>query len=388
MGALRIYLAISVVFHHCRFSNYASPTHMDGGVSVLLFFIISGFYISYIFNEKYSKLENPIKTFYTGRFLRIFPLYLVILAFAILFFRSINQPSVFTSQLHLSDGFRGFLVLSNVFIFGQDFFNIFVEDMANKSPLSNHIFAFLQSQNAADIASNPVYVLIGQAWSLSIELIFYAVAPFVVTRKKLVISLLLSSLVLRYIFYAAGFPPVPYQIRFFPTVFVFFLLGNISYFLYKELQLRKLPMQTIGGGILLVATLFVVSSAHHNIGILPGANFDTPSHWLLYIAITLAIPFLFAYSKNSPIDNFLGEFSYPVYLVHGLILGYMVQPIQSLSVSGPILVAVYSLFFSWLLIFTVVKPCDAIKIRILKNRTTLEVPPQRSNAASALEPSN
>src|SRR5262249_49614026 len=34
----------------------------------------------------------------------------------------------------------------------------------------------------------------------------------------------------------------------------------------------------------------------------------------------LSLPFLFALSKDSKADNFIGEFSYPVYLVHHLII--------------------------------------------------------------------
>ena len=374
MGILRIYLAISVVLHHCQFRDFPTPTHMDGGVSVLLFFIISGFYITLILNEKYNKLSNPIQSFYMGRAIRIFPLYLTILLFAIIFFRSINQPSVFTDQLGLSNISRLGLVLSNIFIVGQDVFNIIVEDIRNGSPLSKPLMHILESQGAAQVASNPVYVLIGQAWSLSIELLFYLFAPFIVCSQKRVLILIIASALVRTALYFYGFSSVPYAIRFFPSVLVFFLLGSISYFIYRELNDRKIQLQQIGAGILAISVIFAVAAAHRNIGILNGADFDTPTHWALYIAITVSLPFLFSFTRESKIDNFIGEFSYPIYLVHGLVLGYMVQPIKNLTISGPMLVVGFSMFFSWLLIYTVVKPCNKIKTKQLQKKYIVNAP--------------
>jgi len=364
MGILRIYLAISVVLHHCQFKYFQTPTHMDGGVSVLLFFIISGFYVSFIFNEKYNSLSNPIRAFYIGRVIRIFPLYLVILVFAIIFFRSINQPSVFTSQLGLSGISRLSIVLSNIFIFGQDLFNIVVEDIRYGSPLSALFSRILQSQGASGIASNPVYVLVGQAWSLSIELLFYLCAPFISTSRRRVLVLLIASILIRFILNVSGFSSVPYAIRFFPSVLVFFLMGNVAYFIYRELNVREIPAKQIGASILVVSVLWSIALAQRNIGILNGADFDTSRHWLLYIAVMLALPFLFSFTRESKLDNFIGEFSYPIYLVHGLVLGYMVAPIQTLSISGPALVVGYSVFFSWLLMYAVVKPCNNYKIEL------------------------
>lgn len=38
--------------------------------------------------------------------------------------------------------------------------------------------------------------------------------------------------------------------------------------------------------------------------------------WSLYAAMAIALPFIFQYSKSKPIDRFLGELSYPVYISH------------------------------------------------------------------------
>jgi len=366
VGLIRLYLALSVLLHHCHFQNFKSPSHLDGGVSVILFFIISGFYIAFVLNEKYCDIKNGVSAFYYGRAVRIFPVYLIVLLFCIIFYRSINQPSIFTDQLGLSLKARYLILLSNVFIFGQDLFNVVVEDVKNGSPLSHKIVEALNDNGAINIQSNPVYVLIGQAWSLSIELYFYLLAPFVVRNKFRIALLLIASLFARYAVLDHGFPSVPYTIRFFPSVLSFFLIGSISYHIYKIASKNYLHTSVyIGRMFLLIFVVFTAFSAPLNIKFMPGGNFDTIHHWLLYSSFALIIPFIFLYSKNSKIDGFLGEFSYPIYVVHGLVLGYMVQPINGLTINGPLLVITYSMFFSWLLICAIIKPLENAKHRRL-----------------------
>lgn len=363
MGLIRLYLALSVLLHHCHFQNFKSPSHLDGGVSVILFFIISGFYITFVLNEKYFQLKNCVSIFYYGRMVRIFPLYLTVLLFCIVFFRSINQPSIFTDSLGLSLWARYSILLSNIVIFGQDLFNVIVEDVKNGSPITGELVEVLNNNGAINIQSNPVYVLIGQAWSLSIELYFYLLAPFIVRDKMRIALLLLASLFIRYILLDYGFPSVPYTIRFLPSVLLFFLMGSISYQIYKFIATKAYISKKIGSVFLLAFVVFVSSSVHLNTKFLPGADFDTITHWFLYISFALIMPFVFICSKNSKIDAFLGEFSFPVYVIHGLVLGYMVQPINDLTINGPLLVIVYSMFFSWLLIRAIIKPFENEKRR-------------------------
>ncbi|AON56462.1 acyltransferase family protein [Herbaspirillum seropedicae] len=364
MGLIRLYLALSVLLHHCHFPGFGSPSHLDGGVAVILFYIISGFYITFILHEKYYRLENCLSAFYYGRLVRIFPLYLIVLLFCILFYRSINQPSIFTDSLGLSLEARGLIVLSNLVVFGQDLFNVVVEDIQNGSPITGKVAEILNDNGAIGIRSDPVYVLIGQAWSLAVELCFYLFAPFIVRSKARIVILLLASLCVRFALLGYGFPSVPYSIRFFPSVLLFFLMGGLGYHIYRGVSAWNLPLaRKIGGFLLLVSGILVAATVHLSIKFLPGADFDTVRHWAVYVTLALAIPFVFLYSKDARIDAFLGEFSYPVYLIHGLVLGYMVQPIHGLTISGPLLVIAYSLFFSWLLICAVIRPSENAKNR-------------------------
>src|SRR5260370_42618312 len=73
MGFVRILLGISIVFSHAGkpFGYDMIPTK----TAIQAFFIISGFYMALILNEKYASQKNSYKLFITNRFLRIFPLY-------------------------------------------------------------------------------------------------------------------------------------------------------------------------------------------------------------------------------------------------------------------------------------------------------------------------
>ena len=93
MGLVRIILAISVFLGHA-WPIFPPKIHeMSGGiVSVRLFYIISGYLIAMVLNEKYASLKN----FYLSRALRLLPAYLIILAVTILssciLFLSNNDP--------------------------------------------------------------------------------------------------------------------------------------------------------------------------------------------------------------------------------------------------------------------------------------------------------
>lgn len=118
MGVVRVLLAIAVVFQH----TYG--TQFDGGfMAVQLFFIISGFVISFILVELGS--YPTVLAFYKNRVLRLFPIYYVVAFGSLVLYLGVplvlNNPSPF-QEVYQSIDVPGFLLLifSNIFIFGQD----------------------------------------------------------------------------------------------------------------------------------------------------------------------------------------------------------------------------------------------------------------------------
>ncbi|WP_090201925.1 acyltransferase family protein [Pseudomonas asplenii] len=79
MGLLRTLLAISVIFAH----SYGFVL-VGGQIAVQIFYMISGFLISFIIVEK--KSYSTLKDFYLNRYLRIFPTYAIIATLTLLWF--------------------------------------------------------------------------------------------------------------------------------------------------------------------------------------------------------------------------------------------------------------------------------------------------------------
>ncbi|HEX6001564.1 MAG TPA: acyltransferase family protein, partial [Hyphomicrobiaceae bacterium] len=72
VGIVRLLLAVSVLVGHA--GGEEGFLLLPGNLAVELFFIISGFYMSWVLTEKYdTKTWGGIGTFYQNRFLRLWP---------------------------------------------------------------------------------------------------------------------------------------------------------------------------------------------------------------------------------------------------------------------------------------------------------------------------
>jgi peptidoglycan/LPS O-acetylase OafA/YrhL len=235
MGILRLILAIAVVIAHseaiCGFKL------VNGSVAVQAFYIISGFYMAMILNEKYIGTNHSYKLFITNRFLRLFPVYWVVLlctlfiALVIYFYSNVgilNLYSEYYSFMNLGSFF--FLIFTNLCLFFQDFVMFLGLDTTTGS-------LFLSSNFRE---TNPMlyqFLFIPQAWTIGVELMFYLIAPLLVQTKTKYIAVLIGcSLLLRLILmFGLDLKHDPWTYRFFLTELVFFLAGILAYRIYKQL---------------------------------------------------------------------------------------------------------------------------------------------------------
>lgn len=83
MGLVRFLLATSVLIGHA-FPLFGVK-FVGGMTAVESFFIISGFYMAFVLHEKYDRIKHPYRAFLTNRFLRLFPMYWVVLGIILIF---------------------------------------------------------------------------------------------------------------------------------------------------------------------------------------------------------------------------------------------------------------------------------------------------------------
>jgi peptidoglycan/LPS O-acetylase OafA/YrhL len=160
MGVLRLLLAIAVSFEHLATSSTSPFLWFGGRIAVVIFFIISGFYMGLIYTTKYSQCKNGLMLFYSNRALRIYPVYL----FTLVLFAWTNAGSFFDSRYWHSPDI--FIPLANLLIFGSD--------------------AVLIAGYFRDGALVPATIIVPPVWSLAVELTFYLMVPFIVKRTFVV----------------------------------------------------------------------------------------------------------------------------------------------------------------------------------------------------------
>ena len=191
MGTLRFLLAISVVFFHF---NELEGRMVGGSMAVQSFYIISGFYMALILNEKYLAGKGSYQLFISNRLLRLYPLYLLVFLITVLAYFideavfDYNVPFLKNLKEHspkFSIGTYLYLIVSNMTIVGQE--------LALFLGLNNQTgqlyFTGNFHQTSPEVNS---FMVIGQAWTIGLEILFYLIAPFIVRRKVIVLFGLLG----------------------------------------------------------------------------------------------------------------------------------------------------------------------------------------------------
>lgn len=350
MGTLRLLLAISVLLKHVRGCHYAMT---GGATSVETFFIISGFLIAMILDVKYNK-PGQLWLFYSNRALRIYSTYWLILVGVALMQVAAHcavHQSVIDLWLHNAArlGPEGvwYLAVTNVVIVGQD--------LALFMSLGHHGLHW----SAAFWHSSPVvptFMLIPPAWSLSLELTFYAISPWILRQRTRWIAAILGlSVAIRIVLWFAGFRADPWSYRFFPNEISLFLAGALAYrHIYRRASLHKPSKKTrwFAFGMIPAVVLYPVYSHSH------GLFFSTTKVLYLVYAVT-AIPMLFRITGGLAWDRRLGELSYPLYLCHFSIVQALDHFALHVSLLVRISVAiVVSCGVAWVCVVVLERPLD------------------------------
>jgi peptidoglycan/LPS O-acetylase OafA/YrhL len=317
LGILRTILALLVVGSHL---------HAFGGAAfaVKSFFIISGFYMALVIDTRYHAL--PVSDFYASRLLRLLPLYWVIGVMTLIaeivlvpraqYFDKLASPLAYGAGLHLSSlppAIIFYIVLSLTTLLGLDT-GLWLGFNRVSGALS--VAPDFAPGATGVTALNPV----PQGWTIGLELLFYALAPFIVRRTVWLIGLLcFCSLAFRLALMAWGFSGEPWNRALFPSELIYFLLGVLGYRLYVVMPRLKLPerVETAFALAVLVIAIIYWPVEHFIRGSLIWHVWNT----VPYLLIATGIPFLFKLTKDNAVDANIGELSYPIYMCHVLIFG-------------------------------------------------------------------
>ena len=223
MGLVRVILALSVLGSHYHIHpnlGFTGPV-----VAVKFFYMISGFYMAMILQKNYYP---SIKSFYLSRFLRLYPIYLIFTLACLFgnFGNTIYGRNIVSDNLSLLPAIA--ITFSNLFIVGQDILFFFGID--------GNSLKFVTDYNVSDPYPIYKYFYTPQAFSLSIEIFFYAIAPFIIKNKNYttLVILIISSIILRFFLINLGLKGDPWSSRFFFSELSFFLLGVFGYNIYKD----------------------------------------------------------------------------------------------------------------------------------------------------------
>ena len=306
MGIIRVLLAAAVVFGHApMWSGYDPEVSivrpLPAYFAVQAFFVISGFYME-LLRKKYA--SAPIWIFYSNRYFRLIVSYWIVLAVTVLLIGLMHTvsfpPAIFLANFKSDNASEwSLLIFSNLMMFGQD------------------LLAILFSHTSNDL-------LIPQAWSLALELWFYLLVPLLWRASDRVLWIIVAaSLALRMFIVLSPLPFFPWQQRFFPAEIMFFVLGMLSFRRSNEI----LNIVKSGRVCLLVVSAWILFAGW--LRPLAFAWPETTTIWysslLLGAVFYLTLPAMFSLTGHSKIDRLIGEFSYPIYLLH-IMLWYFVEP--------------------------------------------------------------
>lgn len=353
MGIVRLLLALSVlIFHAGKFFNY---NIVNNTIAVFSFFIISGFYMALVLDKKYSKQQSKL-LFWGNRFLRIFPLYWLSLLVVFLF-----VLVKFVFHIGTDDNaivhYGKYSLHSSSLLFYTDLFNYIVRNIT----LIGTIDYFRVNDNT------PGYLLVQQAWTLQIELLFYVIAPYLNQLSKKIFIVFFLVYVVSFFGFIAPLHLLPPNLGYiFLNNLVFFLLGMMSYrFLYSWLQTKKMHFSVTRGVfifLILYLLLYHVISFKYQI-------FNVSLNDILYYSIFLfSMPFIFLQTSVSVIDSYIGKFSYPVYITHFIVIKLLsnISLFKQDSNIKTILIITLTFFISLLAIKFIEIPIDRIRQKRIK----------------------
>lgn len=333
LNGLRFIAALIVIIHHIEqlkfmfgLPNYWNMPAIKilGNLGVVLFFVLSGFLITYLLLLEQQTIGTiSIKNFYIRRILRIWGLYYLI-------------------------------VIPSLFIFPQtNFFTIpGWSELVNQNLTFKSILFILFLPNLALVLFLPV-PFASQTWSIGVEEQFYLIQPLIVKKfknlPKILLIIAISYFIIKLLLPIIEIFVSNYYLetftKFWQTLnFDCFAIGGIAaVILFKKHPILNFLYSKLVQTILILLTIGLI---------LNGIDFpliQQEFYSILFAGIILNL------ASNSdrgiinlenPILNYLGKISYGLYMYHGLAIVSVIKILGHFEITYSILIYSCSLILT------------------------------------------
>ena len=317
LGAFRLMLAIFVAVSHL----YDKMIHGPAAYAVWGFYLLSGYLMSLILNEKYSFNTVGLIAFFTNRAIRIYPAYLTALILGVFTLYYLNILGISSQQFNPQ------------FQIPQTFINWI------------HAFTVLPF---IPLGGLPV----STSHALSLEIGMYLLAPLICRNKSSALLCFILSLVINF---NLGFHSSSFADRyasFLPSLLAF-SAGSLLYYFRGTLVRFRMPFGSLMAWLLYCFIWLLYPSWPWTFG--------------LYVSLILSAWVVISLVDfKSKSDVLMGDLSYPVYLFHTTIAAIVgtVFELKTRSLLFCLAGITVTIIISYFIAFYIEKP--ARKIRILK----------------------
>ncbi len=314
LGTCRLVLALSVAISHL----WANMIHGPAAYAVWGFFVLSGYLMTYILCNKYSRDAEGIRDFAWNRFLRIYPAYWIACLFGavtllVLLPRGINPVALNPQFIYPSSAYDW---IGNIALLP--------------------IFA-------------PGGLLVPVSGALAVEVGIYVLMPLMAYSKRaLWLGLILSAaLNIKY-----GLTIDSFAIRYpsFLTSFMAFAVGSLVAHYFEQLSRIASPKLSV-----------LVWLLHCTIWL----KYDQwPWTYGLYTSVILSAWVLLSLAKarTGKLDQLLGDLSYPVYLLHTTVgAWFLLRMAPDRSFKFFCASIAVTILLSWLLLVVLANTTDRLK---------------------------
>lgn len=335
LNGLRFIAAFMVIIHHIEQLKYlfgmpnyweTSFIHNIGKLGVVLFFVLSGFLITYLLLEERRATNTiSIKDFYIRRILRIWALYyLVVIAGLFIFPRVefLNIPNL-SESVYEDFGLKVLLYL------------LFLPNLATI------IF--------------PAIPFISQAWSIGVEEQFYLFQPLLVKKFK---NLPLTLCAIGFLYFTIKWLLI-YAVRFNPNYYLdvlnnfwqtlnfdcFAIGGLAAVALYKNMRVLKILFSKVFEISILLATILLILKGVT----IPFIHYELYSVLFAVIILNLAANKETILNLENPVFAYLGKISYGIYMYHVLAIVIVIKALLLINLESTILIYIFSVLLTVLI---------------------------------------